>query len=347
MVRPVAEKEGRRLDSVAARTLPVRIFVMGANHWRDEQEWPLRPRTCRRAFYLASRGHANTLAGDGRLESPRSARRPAADRFVFDPRNPVPTTGGAVCCNPKVFPWGPMDQRPVEKRRDVLVYTSAPLRKDLEVIGPVHVVLYAATPRRIPTSRPSWWMCFRMARRGTSPTVSCGCATAIRSRSRELTAGRAKSANHHRRRRHRQRLSEGPPRFAWKFRAAIFRASTAIRIPAARSPTPRELRKATQTIYHDHGGTSCTCFCRWWKIDFVRLRRGIFQVGRSKRRGSQVVRQGSAKPLFVGSIPPRASRRFAPLTAASLRNQAPAATFCRGAPRRDALPRRGRRHHAR
>ena len=124
---------------------PVRIFVMGVNRWRDEREWPPRARPA--YFYLESRGRANTLAGDGRLE-PRPGRSPVSDRFVFDPRNPVPTVGGAVCCNPKVFPWGPMDQRPVEKRSDVLVYTTAPLRKDVEVIGPVRVVLYASTSAR-------------------------------------------------------------------------------------------------------------------------------------------------------------------------------------------------------
>src|SRR5262249_3033932 len=67
------------------------------------------------------------------------------DRFVYDPRNPVPTMGGAVCCNPKVFPWGPMDQRTVEQRSDVLVYTSAPLKQPVEVTGPIQVVLYASS----------------------------------------------------------------------------------------------------------------------------------------------------------------------------------------------------------
>jgi len=128
---------------------PVRFFVMGVNRWRDAQEWPPRAQPMR--FYLASRGHANTLSGDGKLDlrelGPQSARR-APDQFVFDPQNPVPTTGGAICCNPKVFPWGPMDQRTVEQRRDVLVYTTAPLKKDVEVIGPVQVVLYAATSAR-------------------------------------------------------------------------------------------------------------------------------------------------------------------------------------------------------
>lgn len=123
---------------------PVRIFVMGVNHWREEREWP--PRAHLQRFYLESRGRANTLAGDGqlRLRTPAGA----ADRFVFDPQDPVPTAGGAVCCNPKVFPWGPRDQRAVEQRRDVLVYSTAPLPGDVEVVGPVRVVLYAATSAR-------------------------------------------------------------------------------------------------------------------------------------------------------------------------------------------------------
>jgi uncharacterized protein len=139
---------------------PVRVFVMGANRWRDEMEWP--PRAHGQRFYLESRGHANTLAGDGRLDQHAPAsddavdpagavsatHADAVDRFVFDPHNPVPTNGGAACCNPKVFPWGPKDQRPVEQRRDVLVYTTAPLKRDVEVVGTVRVVLYAATSAR-------------------------------------------------------------------------------------------------------------------------------------------------------------------------------------------------------
>ncbi len=122
---------------------PVHIFVMGADRWRDEQEWPL-ARTRYTPLYLAGKGHANTLAGDGKLEWKAPKKEPA-DQFTYDPRDPVPTRGGAVCCDPKIFAWGPMDQRPVERRRDVLVYTSAPLKRDLEVTGPVSVVLYAAT----------------------------------------------------------------------------------------------------------------------------------------------------------------------------------------------------------
>jgi len=137
-------------DTPLMSQAPVRVFVMGANRWLEAREWPL-PAHLRR-LYLESRGHANTFEGDGRLELRAPARTgalaSAADRFVFDPQDPVPTTGGAVCCNPKVFPWGPQDQRAVEQRRDVLVYTTAPLREDLEVVGSVGVVLYAATSAR-------------------------------------------------------------------------------------------------------------------------------------------------------------------------------------------------------
>jgi len=135
----------RGVDTPLLSEAPVRIFVMGANRWCGAREWP--PPAHETRFYLESRGHANTLTGDGRL----AARLPgadAADRYIFDPHDPVPTMGGAVCCNPQVFPWGPRDQRLVEQRRDVLVYSTAPLRRDLEVIGPVRVILYAATSAR-------------------------------------------------------------------------------------------------------------------------------------------------------------------------------------------------------
>jgi putative CocE/NonD family hydrolase len=123
--------------------LPVRIFVMGRNQWRDEREWPL-ARAAATPMYLAGGGHANTLSGDGLLDS-NPARKSAPDRFTYDPKNPVPTRGGAVCCDPKTFPWGPMEQRPVETRRDVLVYTTPPLKRDVEVTGRVDAVLWVST----------------------------------------------------------------------------------------------------------------------------------------------------------------------------------------------------------
>ena len=133
-------------DSPLLSNPPVKIFVMGSNVWREEQAWPP-PEAHQQIFYLESAGKANSLEGDGALGD-KPARNPAADQFVFDPYNPVPTRGGAVCCNPKVFPWGPMDQRPVEQRKDVLVYTTKPLKHDMEAIGAVQAVLYVASSAR-------------------------------------------------------------------------------------------------------------------------------------------------------------------------------------------------------
>ena len=125
---------------------PVRLFVMGANRWREEQEWPL-ARARDQYHYLHSRGHANTAAGDGSLDLSTPGDEPP-DVFLYDPRDPVPTRGGALCCNAIFLPGGAYDQRPVEARQDVLVYTSDPLEQDLEVTGPVQLQLWAATTAR-------------------------------------------------------------------------------------------------------------------------------------------------------------------------------------------------------
>jgi putative CocE/NonD family hydrolase len=122
---------------------PVEIFVMGANVWRHENEWPP-ARTKSVRFYLASNGHANTIFGDGTLQS-SPQHHSVPDQYTYDPMKPVPTMGGAVCCNPAIFPWGPMDQRPVERRHDVLVYTSPVLAEDMEVTGQVQIVLRASS----------------------------------------------------------------------------------------------------------------------------------------------------------------------------------------------------------
>ena len=121
---------------------PVKIFVMGENKWRDEQEWPL-ARTQYTPYYLHSEGKANTRFGNGWL----SAEPPVdetPDHFVFDPHHPVPTHGGAMLL-PMHYIRGPVDQSLLEQREDVLVYTSEQLEKDIEVTGPVSVKLYAVS----------------------------------------------------------------------------------------------------------------------------------------------------------------------------------------------------------
>ena len=122
---------------------PVRIFVMGENRWRDENEWPL-ARTHYVPYYLHSSGVANTLNGDGSL-SPIPPVEEPVDTFVFDPRNPVPTRGGGLCCWQAALPPGAYDQREIEARPDVLVYSTPPLETDLEVTGSIQVNLWAAS----------------------------------------------------------------------------------------------------------------------------------------------------------------------------------------------------------
>lgn len=127
------------LDNGVSREKPVRIFVMGRNVWRDEDDWPLaRAKTVR--YYLHSAGHANTAAGDGALDTAAPAAEPA-DQFVFDPTNPVPTLGG-VLAGPISSVSGPVDQRVVESRPDVLVYTTPAFAHDTEVTGPVALDLF-------------------------------------------------------------------------------------------------------------------------------------------------------------------------------------------------------------
>ena len=121
---------------------PVRLFIMGDNVWRDEQEFPL-ARTRYTKYYLHSTKGANGVIGDGVLsrESPAKER---PDEFDYDPQNPVPTIGGRLCCGP-AMPPGPADQRPNESRADVLVFSTPPLTEDTEVTGFISLELYAST----------------------------------------------------------------------------------------------------------------------------------------------------------------------------------------------------------
>ena len=122
---------------------PVRIFVMGDDVWRDENEWPL-ARAQTTSYYLHSGGNANSLHGDGSL-SPAAPGDEAPDVFLYNPANPVPTRGGQLCCNPYFATSGAFDQNEIEQRSDVLVYSTPTLERDVEVTGPITVTLWAAT----------------------------------------------------------------------------------------------------------------------------------------------------------------------------------------------------------
>jgi putative CocE/NonD family hydrolase len=127
-------------QNIFAKT-PVRIFVMGENKWRNEDVWPLQ-RAKETRYFLQSTGKANSAAGDGVL-STSVTHNSGTDTFVYDPANPVPTVGGPLCCDPLHLPAGPRDQKDVEARPDVLVYSSPPLDADVEVTGPVTLDLFA------------------------------------------------------------------------------------------------------------------------------------------------------------------------------------------------------------
>jgi putative CocE/NonD family hydrolase len=119
----------------------VTIFVMGTDTWRTEPEWPLANVTPT-DFYLSSGGSANTRDGDGVL----AAANPdldGSDTFTYDPLNPVPTIGGPLCGHQSKLVWGRHDQRTVEMRPDVLVYTSGVLAESIEITGEVSVTLFA------------------------------------------------------------------------------------------------------------------------------------------------------------------------------------------------------------
>lgn len=122
---------------------PVRIFVMGSNTWRSENQWPLEG-TDWQAWYLHSQGHANSLDGDGALGPGEPANEPP-DQYTYDPADPTPTRGGGLCCNHVFSLGGAFDQRCVEASEQVLVYTSDELRQPLEVTGPIRVRLFAAS----------------------------------------------------------------------------------------------------------------------------------------------------------------------------------------------------------
>ena len=112
----------------------VKLFVMGRNRWRDEDDWPLR----------RARPTPWHLHPEGRLAPAPPPAGAHAASYVYDPADPCPTCGGTLLM-PRTYRPGPVDQRPLLERPDVLVYTSEPLGRELEITGPVVAVLYAAT----------------------------------------------------------------------------------------------------------------------------------------------------------------------------------------------------------
>jgi putative CocE/NonD family hydrolase len=137
--RFVKGESSGRLDKLPKVT----YFTMGSNKWQSAESWPpanTEPMT----LYLSSAGRANSLHGDGAL----AAAAPETDKpdsFVYDPMNPVTSYGGNVCCTGNAITAGAFDQRKMETRNDILVYTTAPFANGLELSGPITPTLYVSS----------------------------------------------------------------------------------------------------------------------------------------------------------------------------------------------------------
>lgn len=126
-------------DNEAAHLPPVRLYVMGAGRWQDFDSWPPAGMTPAR-WYFHSAGRANSPSDGAALSSAPPGAEPA-DSYIYDPKDPTPSRGGTVLAGD----MGPNNYAGVEERPDVLSYTSAPLDRALEIIGPVTATVYAAT----------------------------------------------------------------------------------------------------------------------------------------------------------------------------------------------------------
>jgi putative CocE/NonD family hydrolase len=124
----------------------VRYFTMGRNSWHEASDWPL-PHTDWQRFFLHSHAGANSRSGDGLLSRDEPQNEPP-DTYVYNPLHPVPTAGGRGAVAEVGFVTGPIDQIHIERRADVLCYTTSELEQDIEVTGPLNLRLFAATSCR-------------------------------------------------------------------------------------------------------------------------------------------------------------------------------------------------------
>jgi len=130
------------IDNGITKMPKVQYYTMGLNKWQSSDVWPL-PETQYTKYYFHSRGHANSRYEDGWL-SPEPPKNEPSDSFIYDPGHPVPSVGSQRG-TPYGTPAGAIDQARVEIRNDVLVYTTPPLKKGVEVTGPITVILYVSS----------------------------------------------------------------------------------------------------------------------------------------------------------------------------------------------------------
>jgi len=125
-------------------TPKVQYYTMGSNEWNSSDVWPPKD-VVMTSYYLHSNGNANSLYGDGVLSTDPPAQSDMPDSFVYDPMNPVRSLGGNVCCLGNAVDAGSFDQKGLETRHDILVYTSEPLEIGTEVTGSIETTLYVSS----------------------------------------------------------------------------------------------------------------------------------------------------------------------------------------------------------
>jgi len=130
-------------NGILEKTPKVQYYTMGSNKWQSADQWPPK-RSKMKTFFLNSNGKANSLYGDGQLtENMPTADNP--DLYVYDPMHPVPSYGGNVCCTGNAVKGGSFDQYQMETRNDILVYTTPPLEKGVEISGFIESTLYVSS----------------------------------------------------------------------------------------------------------------------------------------------------------------------------------------------------------
>ncbi len=131
-------------NGILEKTPKVQYYLMGKNEWRSSSTWP--PEGADMVtYYIDSGGKANSLFGDGRLTLDEPGSDERADAFTYDPFNPVVSYGGNVCCTGNAITAGSFDQRKMEARQDILVYTTDPLEQGVEVSGTIEVTLFVSS----------------------------------------------------------------------------------------------------------------------------------------------------------------------------------------------------------
>ena len=134
-------------NGVLKKTPKFQYYTMGRDEWQSSGTWPPAD-TEMVPFYLTSQGKANSVFGDGGLSPKAPDSEDPPDGFTYDPKYPVPMHGGGFCCLGPKYQSGSFDQRQMEARQDILVYSTEPLKEAVEISGPVEITLYVSSDVR-------------------------------------------------------------------------------------------------------------------------------------------------------------------------------------------------------